>query len=101
MSQTNYRLLESVSRVAAKAHVCIWCGQAIRAGDTYWDERSVYDFRIQRQRWHPECNAASAEYFRSGEGEEFTPWENERPQSNQFPAEHLRPGSKQPTKGQS
>ena len=74
-----YVLFSMVDRLARKAHRCIWCGQAIEAGSTYKDERSVGDGRIQRHRWHPECLADQGRLCREWGEDEFTPWENERP----------------------
>lgn len=82
----SYRLFEMKTRKAAKQHRCIWCGQRIAIGESYDDERSVYDGNVQRHRWHPECRTfASDEIFEMGE-EEFTPWDNERPAKPSNPA---------------
>lgn len=74
----SYTLFEMLVRTAKKKHQCIWCGQDIAPGSKYKDERSVYDGNIQRHRWHPECQKASQDHFRTGE-EDFDPFENERP----------------------
>lgn len=79
----SYQLFESPTRTALrKEHRCIWCGQKIRIGEKYMDERSVYDGNIQRHRWHPECLNAAHEYFRNTAEEEFSPWDNERPKAS-------------------
>ena len=75
----SYALFSMNDRKARKQHRCIWCGQAIKPGDHYIDERSVYDGAIQRHRWHPECRGAADDYFRDFNEEEFTPYDNERP----------------------
>ncbi len=75
----SYTLFEMPKRTARKEHHCIWCNEKIIPGETYLDERSVYDGRIQRHRWHPECNEASEKYFSESGEEEFTAGENERP----------------------
>ena len=50
-----YDLLKKTARTARKQHKCIWCDEPILAGEGYIDERSVYDYRIQAFKWHPEC----------------------------------------------
>lgn len=79
MSQDGYRLLSCVTRTARKPHRCIWCGEAIETGAKYIDERSVYDGRMQRHRWHPECLPACHAALREAGDEGFTAHENERP----------------------
>ncbi len=74
----SYHLFSMTERTAKKRHRCIWCGQGIEPGTRYHDERSAYDGRIQKHRWHPECRTASDEHFRT-EGEEFDAYDNERP----------------------
>ena len=74
----SYRLLGDAVRKAKKEHQCIWCGEPIKAGDFFRDERSLYEGQFQHHRWHPECDKAAAEYFADGESE-FTACENERP----------------------
>lgn len=66
-----FHLFSSDTRKARKNHDCIWCREDILTGETYQDERSVYDGNIQRHRWHPECQKASFEYFREAWGPEF------------------------------
>lgn len=77
----SYSLISSEVRKARKPHRCIWCGQAIVAGESYRHERSTYDGQFQVQDWHPECDGAFAEEIRhQGGGElEFEPYDNERP----------------------
>lgn len=74
----SYALLDRTVRKARKAHRCIWCGQKIAPGESYVDERSVYEGNMQAHHWRPECEKASTAYFQSGE-EEFDPWQNDRP----------------------
>lgn len=76
MSHTLFNLTD---RKAKKTHACIWCGHDILAGESYKDERSVYDGNIQRHRWHHECHEDSVKYFRESGEEEFDPYQNERP----------------------
>ena len=75
----SFTLFSSDRRKAQIKHTCIWCSQNIERGEYYLDERSVYDGRIQRHRWHLECQSAAQSYFKSSGEEEFQPWENERP----------------------
>ena len=75
----SFHLFSSDSRKARKQHRCIWCGQAIIPGDTYVDERSVYDGSIQRHRWHPECIQDARDGRANGDDCEFLAWSNERP----------------------
>ena len=77
--EMSYMFFSMINRKARKAHRCIWCGQAIKPGEHYIDERSLYDGRIQRHRWHPECKDAADEYYRDFNEEEFSPYDNERP----------------------
>ena len=74
-----YHLFSDTVRRAAKQHRCIWCGQAINKGDTYVDERSVYDGSIQRHRWHPECIQDARDGWAQGDDQEFLAWSNDRP----------------------
>jgi hypothetical protein len=76
-----YTLLAEATRTARKRHRCIWCGQHIEPGETYRDERSVYDGELQHHRWHPECDEQfSVELAYEGGGDlEFSPYDNERP----------------------
>ena len=77
-----YTLIHETTQKAAKRYVCIWCGEAILAGQTYVREFSTFDGDTQKLKWHPECRDASADYFQSGE-DEFSPHENERPASQE------------------
>lgn len=66
----SYTLLHEADRVARKPHDCIWCNEKIQRGETYKDERSVYDGEMQLHRWHPECQVAADKFFKeSGECE--------------------------------
>jgi hypothetical protein len=71
-----------ISRKKAKAtkrYLCIWCGESIVLGTTYIREFSKFYDEIQFQKFHPECDAALADFFQSGEYDEFSAYENERP----------------------
>lgn len=79
----SYTLLSETVRTARKHHRCIWCWQAINAGERYLDERSVNDGEMQRHKWHPECRAAMLEEAKDEGGViEWTPGQ-ERPTPNQ------------------
>ena len=73
-----FELIRESFPVARKKHRCIWCGESIQVGLKHRHEISKFD-GLQDHRWHLECNEASAEYFNSGDGPEFCPYENERP----------------------
>ena len=75
----SYTLLSESHPVAAKEHQCIWCGQPIRVGETYRHERSIFQGEFQNHHWHPECDEVFTDICTHGE-EEFTPYDNERPQ---------------------
>ena len=75
----SFHLFSSDGRKARKQHRCIWCGQAISPGDTYVDERSVYDGSFQNHRWHPECKEYANEDMLDGGDCEFLAWSNDRP----------------------
>lgn len=64
---------------ARKAHRCIWCAQDIAVGEAYDYVTGVSYGDFQANHWHPECkDAAWKELKESGE-DEFTPWDNARP----------------------
>lgn len=75
-----YHLFSMTERKAAKPHRCIWCGELIDKGDSYLDERSVFDGSIQRMRWHPECREAAVRGWNDGDDAEFSPGAQERPE---------------------
>ena len=77
-----YHLFSMTTRRAAKPHRCIWCGQAIAKGETYQDERSVYEGSHQLHRWHPECHQDAQECLADGDDPEFIPHSAERPATN-------------------
>jgi hypothetical protein len=79
-AMSGYQLFSLTDRKAAKAHRCIWCGEAIAVGERYQDERSVYDGEFQHHKWHPECQADAQEDWRQGGDAEFMPWSAPRPQ---------------------
>lgn len=74
----SYELISEVNSRAKKRYRCIWCGETIEPGDLYVREFSKFDGDIQHHKWHPECSAAAAVYFREVDTE-FSPWDNERP----------------------
>lgn len=80
----SYVLLSEAYPKARKVHRCIWCGQTIEPSTQYRVESSRYDGQWQNFKWHLECNKAFASHF-SREGEEFTPYENERPPDSFMP----------------
>lgn len=67
----SYTLFSDFVRKARKPHKCIWCREPIALGETYHDERSVYDGNIQRHRWHPECQIAAHKFFREEHQDDF------------------------------
>lgn len=75
----SYTLLSETTRTARKKHRCIWCGEAIEAGEAYVDERSIFDGGFQHHRWHPECLDDAREGWRAGDDEEFMAYSHERP----------------------
>lgn len=77
---SSYHLFSLVTRTAKKPHRCIWCGEGIAAGESYQDERSVYDGAHQTHRWHPECLADAQGDWADGGDTEFTPWSAPRPE---------------------
>lgn len=79
MSHYGYTLIREAFPIARKQHRCIWCGEAISAGEKHRHEISKYETELQDFRWHLECESAASEYFLAGEGPEFSAYENERP----------------------
>lgn len=78
----SYTLLSERTRVARKPHRCIWCWEAIPAGESYVDERSVHDGEFQQHHFHPECRDAMQEAAVADGGViEWTPGQ-ERPATN-------------------
>jgi hypothetical protein len=74
----SYTLLSTTRPIARKQHRCIWCGQAIAKGESYFNERSIFDDNMQNHHWHEECLEAA----RRESDEcvwEFEPYSNERP----------------------
>ncbi len=65
------------SRIARKAHQCIYCAEPINVGDDYVHQTGVYDGRWYTNKMHPECFADMCE---DGSGE-FTPYSNDRPKA--------------------
>jgi hypothetical protein len=81
MSAYGYTLIAEAVRGARKKHRCIWCGESILPGEQYRDERSSYCGSFQHHRWHPECDEAFKAELSAGGDEEFSPYDNERPES--------------------
>lgn len=77
----SYTLLSRNTRTAQKQHRCIWCGEDILPGESYVDERSVFDGDFQKHRWHPECE----DDFQAGHDDTFTPYSAERPKREVAP----------------
>ena len=73
----SYHRLKETKRTARKPHVCIWCGEVIDAGESYWDESSVFDGGMQHHKWHPECRDDADESLLLDET--FVPYAAERP----------------------
>ena len=73
-----FRLISESFPCARKPHKCIWCGERIVVGEKYRRERSVFDDNMQDHKWHLDCDADAAEYFKHGDSE-FSAYENERP----------------------
>lgn len=74
----SYVLMSESTPKARKRYCCIWCGQHIEKGVVHRHEKSIYDGRWQNHRFHLECVKAATEHHRKY-GEEFEPWDNERP----------------------
>jgi hypothetical protein len=66
------------TRVARKSHVCTWCSEPIRPGDTYKRWASMEDSCFTNK-IHMEClDPLQQECRESWEGE-YIPYEGERP----------------------
>ena len=72
------KILRENARKASKVHRCVWCGQDIYVGESYVHIDAVIDEGFDHQRWHHECLEGAREEF---VGDEFSPYENERPSS--------------------
>ena len=69
-------IIADETRKARKAHLCIWCGQQIKAGEAYRRQRLVFQGDIQSNSWHPECfDSVDWQEYEDG----FSPYEGERP----------------------
>ena len=67
---------DPVTRTAAKAHRCTYCGEVINQGDQYASWKSIErGDGWYTSKMHPECHSDFAE---NGDGE-YTPFYNERP----------------------
>ncbi len=60
----SYAHLGTDTRKARRGYHCVWCGEPIHPGETHLYRRGVFEGEFQADRWHPECEHASAEYFR-------------------------------------
>lgn len=74
-----YHLFSCDKTRARKQYRCIWCGEHVLPGESYFRERSVYDGRFQNHAWHPECKADQEECFREYGDTEFIAHQAERP----------------------
>lgn len=68
----SYTLLLSKTRTARKTHRCIWCGEAINAGEKYIDHRYIGEDGPALDRYHPECDEAAS---RSDTGDGFNAYQ--------------------------
>jgi len=68
-------LLEKQAK-CRKAHLCIWCGETIAAGETVPFCKYVFDGEIHGDHYHPECYDAMTEYDLYDEG--FDPYRFKR-----------------------
>jgi hypothetical protein len=59
-----------------KPHRCEWCGQRIEVGANAYHYKGMYDGEWQDWRMHEECQD---DYALNCDGEEFSPFDNERP----------------------
>jgi hypothetical protein len=87
---SGYHQFSLVTRTAHKPHRCIWCGESIKAGESYEDERSIYDGSHQTHRWHPECLADAQADWADGGDPEFMPWSSPRPEPLAITQENKR-----------
>lgn len=69
----SYQLLDSRTAAAAKEHPCIWCRDKINKGEKYLYVAGVFYGEFQANHWHPECKAASDQYFQEDGEEDFDP----------------------------
>lgn len=69
----SYQLLSETEPVARKEYRCIWCPEKILKGEKHTHEASKYDGELQDHRWHLECRAAAASFYREYGEEEFQP----------------------------
>lgn len=76
-----FTMISERTHRAARRYCCIWCGELILQGTLYVREFSTFDGEIQNHAWHPECRDAADAYFQTGENDEFSPYDNERPLS--------------------
>jgi len=77
----------SVSRKAAKEHLCISCGWRIKKGELYDEQTGYWDGKAFRNKFHAECFSALSE-----EGAfEFTPYSGEPPERLLIAAGEVKP----------
>lgn len=57
MSDFYTEALKCICRIGCK---CIWCGEEIARGDSQVSQSGRFDGRMYRNRYHPECWAATA-----------------------------------------
>jgi hypothetical protein len=64
---------------ARREHRCEWCGQKILKGEKHYKFNGVWQGDFQNWRMHTECSEA---WDQENEGDGFSPFENQRPESN-------------------
>lgn len=74
----SYTLLSDTRPIGRKQYRCIWCGEAILAGERHRHEKSIFDGAFQDHRWHTECDSDAAGYFAGGD-DYFEAHAHERP----------------------
>lgn len=69
-------------QTARKEYACIWCGEGIAKGATYFRWVGTNDGDLQSNAFHLECEAAAQEYMRdesrADPDDGFPPWEGVR-----------------------
>jgi hypothetical protein len=56
-------ILGESTPVARTRHRCDWCSEFIEPGEKYQRYSAPFDGRMQTTKMHPECYAASLEWF--------------------------------------
>jgi hypothetical protein len=61
-----------------KSHRCLWCGQEIPIGSTYWEFANKYDGDFNCDAFHPECwDACDRNAYERDDGT-YEPYRNHR-----------------------